>query len=83
MNNYLYRPGTLPSVEAGARIARVLGVSVEQLVFGEGSQNAKALSNFPEKISKGQMKFAFELLKFVEARFNRKASFTNHGNIWT
>ena len=67
-NNYLSTKGQIPSVVTGAKIARALGVSVEQLVFGEEKENKtdadlRSINNLSRQLTDQQKKFVLKIIK--------------------
>ena len=80
INNYLNVRGQIPSVEAGVKIAQVLGVSVEYLVTGkEGEQTREAqktrdvrlITQFVEQLDDEQRKFVIGFIKWFKFQKNR------------
>jgi len=77
LNNYLSKKGQLPSVETGVKIARVLGVTAEYLVFGEedernndrANSEIKSIINIAKKLNEGKRKFALEMMKLLTGTF--------------
>ncbi|MCL2441300.1 MAG: helix-turn-helix domain-containing protein [Treponema sp.] len=73
LNNYLSKKGQLPSVEAGVKIARALGVTAEYLVFGEEDEREEVRANgeirsiikIAKKLNDGKRKFALEMMKLL------------------
>ena len=73
LNNYLSKRGQFPSVEAGVRIARALGVSTEFLVFGEeavekevkSSGELRAIIRIAKQLDEGKRQFALEMMKLL------------------
>jgi transcriptional regulator with XRE-family HTH domain len=50
IDNYLSVRGRMPSADAAVRIARVLGVTVEYLITGSETAEAKGLKRFSPEI---------------------------------
>jgi len=76
IDNYLNARGQLPSVEAGVKIAKALGVSVEYLVTGEDSQKnashnqsktSRLIGQFAEQLDPQKREFALEFIKWLSA----------------
>ena len=74
INNYLNARGQIPSVEIGVKIARALGVSVENLVNGEDGKNdspnnqsrtTRLIARFAEKLDPQKRELAFEFIKWL------------------
>ena len=73
LNNYLSKRGQFPSVEAGAKIARALGVSAEFLVFGEEPKQettqtngeVRAITRIAKQLDEGKRRFALEMMKLI------------------
>jgi len=77
LNNYLSKKGQLPSIEAGVKIARALGVTAEYLVYGEEDEREdarangeiKSMINIAKKLNDGKRKFALEMMKLLNGIF--------------
>ena len=77
LNNYLSKKGQLPSIEAGVKIARALGVTAEYLVYGEEDEREDARANgeiksmikIVKKLNDGKRKFALEIIKLLTGTF--------------
>jgi len=77
LNNYLSKKGQLPSIEAGVKIARSLGVTAEYLVFGEEDEREDARANgdiksmikIAKKLNDEKRKFALEMMKLLIGTF--------------
>ena len=75
---YLNARGQIPSVEVGVKLAKALGVSVEYLVTGEESKQAKAqpkisgdawvVAQLAEQLDDGQRKFLVDFIKWLKLR---------------
>ena len=73
LNNYLSKKGQIPSVEAGVKIARALGVSAEFLVFGEetvkkevrANGEVRAIIRIAKQLDDGKRRFALEMMKLL------------------
>jgi len=73
LNNYLSKRGQIPSVEAGVKIARALGVSAEFLVFGEetakkevrANGEVRAIIRIAKQLDDGKRRFALEMMKLL------------------
>jgi len=73
LNNYLSKRGQFPSVEAGVKIARALGVSAEFLVFGEEAKQetvqangeVRAITRIAKQLDEGKRRFALEMMKLL------------------
>ena len=73
LNNYLSNREQLPSVEAGVKIARALGVSAEFLVFGEedsqetiqANGEIRAITRIARQLATGKRRFALEIMKLL------------------
>ena len=73
LNNYLSNREQLPSVEAGVKIARALGVSAEFLVFGEednqetiqANGEIRAITRIARQLDAGKRRFALEMMKLL------------------
>ena len=74
LNNYLSKRGQIPSVEAGVKIARALGVSAEFLVFGEekgASEEAiknaeiRAITRIARQLDGGKRQFALKVMRLL------------------
>ena len=66
LNNYLGARNQIPSVIRGAKIARALGVTVEQLVFGEDSKDnadLRAINSLSRQLTDKQKKFVLKIIK--------------------
>jgi len=80
IDNYLNARGQIPSVEAGVKIAKALGVSVEYLVTGEeGSQAGKSqktsrdiriIAQLAEQLDDEQRQFLIDFIKWLKFRKN-------------
>ena len=78
LNNYLNARGQIPSVEAGQKSARALGVSVEYLVTGQESKKAGKMqtlhgdvgmiARLAEQLDKEKRKFVIDFMKWLKAR---------------
>jgi len=73
LNNYLSKRGQLPSVEAGVKIARALGVSAEFLVFGEEAEReavktngeTRAITRIARRLDDEKRRFALNMMKLL------------------
>jgi transcriptional regulator with XRE-family HTH domain len=72
LNNYLRQRGQVPSVEAGVKIARALGVSAEFLVFGEDgeteqrtSSEIRVITRMTRQLEPGKLRFAINMMKLL------------------
>ena len=66
LNNYLGSRNQIPSVIRGAKIAKALGVTVEQLVFGEDSKvnaDLRAINSLSRQLTDSQKKFLLKIIK--------------------
>ena len=80
LNNYLSKKGQIPSVEAGVKIARALGVSAEFLVLGEESAQetvktngeVRAITRIARQLDDGKRRFALEMMKLLSGTANVK-----------
>jgi transcriptional regulator with XRE-family HTH domain len=78
IDNYLNARGQLPSIEAGVRIARALGVSAEYLVTGEENGPAHtmttearelhAIARLASQLDSKQRLFVIDFLKWLRTR---------------
>ena len=76
LNNYLNKRGQMPSVEMGAKIAKALGVSVEQLVSGDSEEKPdpelhmelRAVTRHYKKLKKNERTFILEMLKWINSK---------------
>ena len=78
LDNYLNARGQIPSIEAGVKIARALGVSVEYLVTGkEGKQekelhrennDAQTIVRLAGQLNAEKRKFAIDFMKWLKDR---------------
>ena len=76
LDNYLNARGQIPNVEAGVKIAKTLGVTVEYLVTGEESQKnalhnqsktSRLIGHFVEQLDPQKREFALEFIKWLAA----------------
>jgi len=69
LNNYLSNRRQIPSIEAGVKIARAIGVTAEYLVFGEETEQndrkLRAITRLAKRLTPGKLEFAFEMLKLL------------------
>ena len=73
LNNYLNKKGQLPSIEAGVKIARALGVTAEYLVYGEEDDRKETRANgeirtfikILKKLDDEKRRFALEMMKLL------------------
>ena len=78
LDNYLNIRGQIPSVEAGQKIARALGVSVEYLVTGQESKkpgkmqtlsgDVGMIARLAEQLDKEKRKFVIDFMKWLKDR---------------
>jgi transcriptional regulator with XRE-family HTH domain len=77
IDNYLNARGQMPSVEAAAKIAQALGVSVEYLVTGKEtgqkgaghlSKEARAIAQITDQLDEKNRKFALDFVKWIKTR---------------
>jgi len=81
LNNYLSKRGQLPSVEAGVKIARALGVSAEYLVFGDEYEREevrengeiRAIIKIAKKLNNEKRRFALEMMELLTRTLNTKS----------
>ena len=69
LSNYLNKRGQLPSIEAGVKIARALGTTAEELVFGESYEKSDPMLRAIGRLAKGldpkRRKLALEMVKLL------------------
>jgi transcriptional regulator with XRE-family HTH domain len=78
LDNYLNKRGQVPSVEAGVKIARALGVSVEYLVTGKESGpadngprlsgEALTIGRLADLLSNENRRFVLEFIEWMKNR---------------
>jgi len=74
LDNYLNARGQVPSVEAGVKIARVLGVSVEYLVTGKDANNpqlsseARTIGRIADQLNEADRQFVLDLIRWMKSR---------------
>jgi len=78
IDNYLNARGQIPSVEAGVKIARALGVSVEYLVTGAEVKQAKkeqtlsgeslTIARLAEQLDDDKRQFLIDFIKWLKLR---------------
>jgi transcriptional regulator with XRE-family HTH domain len=78
LDNYLNARGQIPSIEAGYKIAQALGVSVEYLITGEESNDAKEtvksntdiriIARLAEQLDDENRKFVIDFIKWLKTR---------------
>ena len=72
LNNYLSKRGQIPSIEAGVKIARSLGVTVEYLVTGgdevvdkQSNSEVRSITRLAKQLTNKKRQFAIEMLKLL------------------
>ena len=73
LSNYLSNRGQLPSIEAGVKIARALGVSAEFLVLGQenageeskASGEVRAITRIAKQLDGKKRRFALNMIKLL------------------
>ena len=79
IDNYLNKRGQLPSVEAGVRIAQVLGVSVEYLVTGKEetqiekvprNTEVRTITRYISELNEEDRLFVMDFVKWIKSREN-------------
>jgi transcriptional regulator with XRE-family HTH domain len=78
IDNYLNARGQIPSIEAGYKIARALGVSVEYLITGEEDDGGKeavksntdirVIARLVEQLDNENRKFVIDFIKWLKTR---------------
>jgi transcriptional regulator with XRE-family HTH domain len=75
LDNYLNAREQVPSVEAGVKIARVLGVSVEYLVTGKDANNpqlsseARTIGRIADQLNDIDRQFVLDLINWMKTRY--------------
>jgi len=76
LNNYLNKRGQMPSIEAGVKLARALGVTVEYLVLGEESEKTdsevngelRSIIRLFKNLGQKERRLILEMLKWLNKR---------------
>ena len=72
IDQYLSARSQSPSVEAGVKIAKVLGVSVEYLVTGKDdhglSSSSRHIAQLSEQLDEKNKAFVLDFIKWLSAR---------------
>ena len=79
IDNYLNVRGQIPSVEAGVKLAKALGVTAEDLVTGNNDKKTKKsqktkdiqiIAQFAEQLDDEKRKLVIDLIKWFKLRKN-------------